>query len=211
MDYIDIIRADFKKYEEKEKNGRIVAFLPIESVCGLTDIGVEIHQDTPPYHTDLKYWINIMVYYHDHSHMEDDYPDHTTKNLHHFRAKTLEEVLTHFDDLSENSYLDKSSHIIKGNQEEESVIKLNYKKFYEKHKNSRCVKLNYGECCVCYEHTHNKTSCKHHICLKCYQKIEPVIEKWNIEDENDDDDDNGESDYGRIVCPMCRQKCDFRF
>ena len=47
------------------------------------------------------------------------------------------------------------------------------------------------ECCVCYNKTKTKTSCKHSLCVRCWSKMYNDI-------ECPDDDDC-------VKCPMCRQ------
>lgn len=51
------------------------------------------------------------------------------------------------------------------------------------------VELHGGECCVCYEHTIIKTSCRHNLCYVCWSGIK--VKR----------DDNGCTE---ILCPMCR-------
>ena len=55
---------------------------------------------------------------------------------------------------------------------------------------SENVKLRYTceECCVCHEITESKTTCKHSLCIPCYDKIK-MDEKYST------------------LCPLCREDC----
>ena len=55
------------------------------------------------------------------------------------------------------------------------------------------VETNLDKCCVCHEKTSVLTSCNHHICIPCADKV------LSITQEEYDDDDNVRK------CPMCRQ------
>lgn len=52
---------------------------------------------------------------------------------------------------------------------------------------SETVKV-HDKCCVCYERTGTRTTCKHSLCIPCFDKI----------DYNDDHE---------TICPMCRTDC----
>jgi hypothetical protein len=47
------------------------------------------------------------------------------------------------------------------------------------------------ECCVCYNITRTTTPCKHHLCYRCWSKM-------NNDNNNDDNDEY-------IKCPICRE------
>lgn len=55
------------------------------------------------------------------------------------------------------------------------------------------VETNLDKCCVCHEKTGVLTSCNHHICIPCADKVLSITQE-----EYDDD-------YNVRKCPMCRQ------
>ena len=55
------------------------------------------------------------------------------------------------------------------------------------------VETNLDKCCVCHEKTSVLTSCNHHICIPCADKVLSITQE-----EYDDD-------YNVRKCPMCRQ------
>lgn len=62
--------------------------------------------------------------------------------------------------------------------------KLKDSSFYEKLSSFKNIKMNFGECCICYENTRSKTTCNHFICDRCHSNMK------------------------RNVCPLCRKDLD---
>lgn len=60
--------------------------------------------------------------------------------------------------------------------------------------------MNLDKCCVCYEETSVLTSCNHHICIPCADKV-------LVSDDTDDEIVNEESseDFNKRKCPICRE------
>lgn len=113
------------------------------------------------------------------------------------RFDNLEACLKGFEHLLENAYFDNFTARIKDVSPSAGEVKKIecLKAFYQKYKGNEKIKLNHGECCVCYQLTKTFTSCKHQLCLRCAIKIE--TEAAN------------EVDYGDVPdykCPMCREE-----
>ena len=113
------------------------------------------------------------------------------------RFANLEACLKGFEHLLENAYFDNFSAKIKDRMPSSGEAKKMecLKAFYQKYKGNEKMKLNHGECCVCYQLTKTQTCCGHQLCLTCAIKIE--------------EDAAGEVEYGDMPdykCPMCREE-----
>jgi hypothetical protein len=113
------------------------------------------------------------------------------------RFDNLEACLKGFEHLLENAYFDNFTARIKDTPPCAGEVKKMecLKAFYQKYKGNEKIKLNHGECCVCYQLTKTRTCCGHQLCLTCAIKIE--------------EEAAGKVDYGdspEYKCPMCREE-----
>ena len=162
--------------------------LPVNHLCGI-DVSITIRR----FLSQGKHEYDLTV--------SDRYccvaSDDSLRYLYGKRFANLESCLKGFEHLLENAYFDNFSARIKDRMLSSGEAKKMecLKAFYQKYKGNEKIKLNHGECCVCYQLTKTRTSCGHQLCFTCAIKIE--------------EDAACQVDYGDMPeykCPMCREE-----
>jgi hypothetical protein len=117
-------------------------------------------------------------------------------NYHHHNKDfhTLPEIIEHTMMILENFIVDDYNGCIV--LKKFASIELDLSNMFRKFQR---VKVKGEECCVCKDIiTKTKTTCGHHVCIRCVSKLKMA------EEEKDYDEDETEYSFQR-KCPMCRQ------
>jgi len=184
MDLLPVAKAVLCQGDEEERKFS----LPVNHLCGI-DVSITIRRWTCQ--GQNKYDLTVS----------DRYCCVASSDSSHYlygkRFANLEACLRGFEHLLEHAYFDNFSARIKDRNPCAGEVKKMecLKAFYEKYKGNEKIKLNHGECCVCYQLTKTRTSCGHQLCFTCAIKIE--------------EEAAGEVEYGdapESKCPMCREE-----
>jgi hypothetical protein len=180
----ELAEAIISLKDEKENEKQIT--LPIETIDGVySDCEIMLHNKN-----NSGIVFRVQVPYVNNQGDQDD--------LYHFSrwngdGLTNDEIETFCQSVFDKIPLLKLTHegVLKPNKSKWDIAREKVDNIFRNYNCDNIKKTCSDECCVCYNKTKTKTSCKHSLCVRCWSKMYNDI-------ECPDDDDC-------VKCPMCRQ------